>query len=261
MTTILCAVLRPESEHAAALAGALARRLRLPLTLVDIRPTRPDLLARDAAPDASAPDTMPPPPSDLDTLAEQTGLPRVRCERMEAPPAAAIEAISAQPDVELVVTSYAGAGPLAALRDVRAPLVVVPEPVRQDPLLGDPPAIACTLGDDHPTPAAAGLAFDLAGRLDAILAFVDAGGDVAALHGTASRAGSGATDGPADGLQVLAGEDAHALHPWSGAHRADLLVTGPPRHGPLMSALRDPVVHVAVCDGGVPVVVVPEPVV
>ena len=99
MTCIICAVLRPESVRAVALAGDLAELLAFPLVLVDIRPPAPDAVPASGAGDPMALGLLPPapPPADL-----------------EAPPAAAIASLSAKRDVSLIVAADAGGGPLAA---------------------------------------------------------------------------------------------------------------------------------------------------
>jgi nucleotide-binding universal stress UspA family protein len=281
MPTIVCTVLRPESERAVALAGDLAERMDMSLTLVDIRPVRPDPAfmttphAPHIAPAAPVDDpaTTGPvpaaPPADLEALARQAGVSPAGCERMEAPPAAAIEELSARPGVELLVASDTGAGPLAtaitgkpprsSLRHLHAPLVLVQEHARRPVRLPDHPSIACAVLDDESGAPAAALAGDLADRLGATLRFVHAGNDDDALPRLQDLVRSAIAPHGDVRLEVLPREDAQDLHAWAERQGADLLVTGSPRHGALVSALLGSVVHTAAQHGEVPVVVAPGP--
>jgi nucleotide-binding universal stress UspA family protein len=282
MTSVVCAVLRPESVRSVALAGDLAELLALPLVLVDIRPTRP--VAASEAEMAQVPFMAPglavgdptslgavppaPPPADLEALAHEAGVSPSRCEHLEAPPAAAIESLSAQPDVSLIVSADSGGGPLAvalsgepprsALRDLRAPLVLVPERSRRQDRLPARPHIACAVLDDDAAPGAMDVACDLARRLRATLTFVHAGDEPDTADHLAQRVRSRLPEGQEAAFEVLPREDAMDLHAWADARGADLLVTGPPRHGAIVSALLGSVVHTAAQLGSVPVVIAPE---
>jgi nucleotide-binding universal stress UspA family protein len=266
MSILLCAVLRPESERAVALAGDLATRLALELALVDIRPTPHDLVA---TPTMGAVPPPSPPRADLAALAEGAGVHPDRCDFIEAPPAAALETLSARPEVEILVASDSGGGPLvtaltgeaprSALRHLHAPLVLVPEHDRRTAALTEPPSIACAVLDDETAVAAATVAVDLSRRLGAALRFVHAGDDEDAPLRIEERIGAALPKDRAATLEVIPRDQAHELHAWAGARGADLLVTGPPRRGALGSALLGSVVHSASQHGTIPVVVAPRP--
>lgn len=270
MTSIICAVLRPESLRAVALAGDLAELMDLPLVLVDIRPTGPEAVPASGAGDPMALGLLPPAPpdADLEGLAREAGVVPTRCERLEAPPAAAIASLSGKRGVSLIVSADAGGGPLAAaltgepprsaLRDLRAPLVLVPEGARRQKRLPARPHLACAVLDDDAAPGATAVACDLAGRLDATLTFVHAGDEPETAERVARRVRSGLPDGQEAGFEVLPRDDALDLHAWAEGRGADLLITGPPRHGGIVSALLGSVVHSAAQHGTVPIVIAPE---
>lgn len=279
MSHVVCTILRPESKGAVAVAGNLAERLSLPLVLLDIRATRPDLVPSRGTPHAPAVGTTTlgdpvalgpppvPPPADLRALARDAGVHAERYERIEAPPASAIASLSAHPDVELLVAADTGGGPLAAalnaesprslLRDVHAPLVLVPEQERSPAPLPERPSIACAIADDGAAGAAAAVAADLADRLGGTLTFVHAGEDPDVTAGLEEQIRTAIGDERAVDVETLPAEAAQDLHEWAGARGADLLVTGPPRRGAVGSALLGSAVHRAVQHGTLPIVIAP----
>jgi nucleotide-binding universal stress UspA family protein len=279
MPEIVCTVLRPESARAVALAGQLAERMSLPLSLIDIRSTAPDLVGPPHAPaaplvapgpvaDPAAGGLPPaPPPADLEALAHEAGVRPALCQYMEAPPVAAIEVLSMQPGTALLVAADSGGGPLAtalsgepprsALRDLHAPLVLVPLRDGGRPTLGDEPCVACAVTDDDAADEAVAVAVDLAERLGASLRFMHAGDDEAAASRLEVRIAAALPDGAGATFEVLPPDHAHDLHAWADARGADLLVVGPPRRGALGSALLGSAVHRAAQHGAVPLVVAP----
>ena len=277
MTQIVCTILRPESRRVVALAGELADRMALPLSLVDIRPAAAEAIAPTAphgpflAPGAVAGEAAvppAPPAADLEMLARDAGVEPVLCEHVEAPAIAAIEALSRNPDVALLVAADSGGGPLAtalkgdppraALRDLGAPLVLVPEMHRRTTLLSEPPVIACAVLDDDASAATIALAADLAERLDGTLAFVHAGEDEEAVARLEDRIERTVPDDREVTFEVIPELASHDLHAWAATHGADLLATGPPRHGAFGSALLGSAVHTAAEHGTVPLVIAPD---
>jgi nucleotide-binding universal stress UspA family protein len=272
MTQIVCTILRPDATRAVAIAGELAERMSLPLALVDIRPVVPGVapVAVPQAPYVAGDAAVPPaaPVTDLEALARDAGVDPDLCEHVEAPAVAAIESLSRNPEVELLVAADSGGGPLAtalkgdppraALRDLGAPLVLVPEQFGRSTVLADRPKIACAVLDDDSGAAATALAAELAERLGGTLAFVHAGEDeeaVGRLESTIAEAVPGNDDVVFEVLPEMA---SHDLHMWAEAQGADLLVTGPPRHGSFGSALLGSAVHTAAEHGSVPLVIAPE---
>jgi nucleotide-binding universal stress UspA family protein len=112
--------------------------------------------------------------------------------------------------------------------------------------------------DDDSGAAAAALAADLAERLRGTLAFVHAGDDEEAIGRVERMIGASLSTDDEVLFEVLPELASHDLHSWAEAKGADLLVTGPPRHGSFGSALLGSAVHTAAEHGTVPLVIAPE---
>jgi nucleotide-binding universal stress UspA family protein len=268
---IVCAALGgEEDERAALLAGALSRRLELPLTFADVC----EPIASTAVAGGSY--AVPPipgaavvsPPADLDRLGEVAGV-YGRRTRIDAPRHEALRRIARDPSTELLVVRDEGGGPMAAAlsgsaarsitREATAAIVLVPEVEASLPV--GAPTIVCAVDDGPVAETVAGFAGRLAARLGAMLHVLPARRreeepDEAlsliercrsALPSTVNAEFHADLRPPAQALRTLASDV-----------RAELVVLGRPSHGLLLAAVLGSVVHAMLRTPVAPVIVVPD---
>lgn len=271
---VVCVALGGDAdERAARVAGTLARRLSLPLAIIDIRTPVPSsagvgggsYAAPPIAPGAWAPEGgWAGPPADLDHLVEEAGAP-ARCDEIETTPRRALETLCSAPGTRLLVAADEGGGPIAAklagapardvLREAHCPVVLVPDVAHIE--LPDTPTIACAVDDDAVAEHVAAYAGELASALGARLRIFHAGDGAEAAEALFERVRTVVPAGIDVAFERLVG-DAETLGGVLTELAVALVVVGRPDHGALVSALHGSIPYALLKSPVAPVVVVPD---
>ncbi|MBA2348972.1 MAG: universal stress protein [Solirubrobacterales bacterium] len=250
----------------AAWAGALADGLGVPLDLVGVAEALAPvgITPVPGVPLASVPEVaaLQEPPVDLTAVAERAGVRPASRRELPGPVAGVLEELAAEPLTALIVVGDDGDGALwsaisgapirRALRELPAPLVLVPHGVRR------PQAtrwrVAAGIMNPEQCRPVLSIASALAQRLDGELILLADG----ASQATATEQASDLLPSDARPRTELLPEDPAAVLGDVLAHGdADLLVLAPPERGLLASAILGSVFHAVAAGGHGPIVVAP----